>query len=67
MRDFFFTPLDGWDAYQKLRETVRESRLVTAFGMADGQKAHLAAALCRDTERPVLLVCANDEIGRAHV
>ncbi len=60
MRDFFFTPLDGWDAYQKLREAVRESRLVTAFGMADGQKAHLAAALCRDTERPVLLVCAND-------
>ncbi len=60
MRDFFFEPLKGYAPYQNLLGAAKARSLVTAFGMAEGQKAHLAAALSRDTGRPVLLVVPNE-------
>lgn len=60
MRDFFFTPLLGYAPYEELKKAVSGGLLTTAFGMSDGQKTHIAAALSRDLKRPVLLVTAND-------
>ena len=60
MRDFFFAPLEAHAPYRQLLAAAGGDALVTAFGMSDGQKAHLAAALSRDTGRPVLFVAANE-------
>ncbi|MDR0928952.1 MAG: DEAD/DEAH box helicase, partial [Oscillospiraceae bacterium] len=60
MRDFFFAPLKGWQPYEQLRKAVSAGKLATAFGMAEGQKAHLAAALARDTGRPLLLIAPSE-------
>lgn len=60
MRDFFFTPLQGYVPYEQLIRAAGGSMLSLAFGMADGQKAHLAAALSRDTGRPLLFVASNE-------
>ncbi|MCL1964347.1 MAG: transcription-repair coupling factor [Firmicutes bacterium] len=62
MRDFFFTPLKDYAPYRQLLAAAKAGTLVTAFGMSDGQKAHLAAALSRDTGRPVLFIAT----GEAH-
>lgn len=61
MRDFFFEPLKSYEPYKKLLSAANAGMLVTAFGMAEGQKTHLAAALARDTCRTVLLVTASEQ------
>lgn len=60
MRDFFFEPLRGYAPYEQLKGTAQASVLASAFGMSDGQKTHLAAALARDTGRPILFVAVNE-------
>ncbi len=60
MKDFLFAPLRGWAPYRQLEQAAEAGQLVTAYGMSDGQKAHLAAALARDTGRPLLYVTANE-------
>ncbi len=56
MRDFFFEPLRSYAPYQQLVSAAKRGTLITAFGMSESQKAHIAAALARDTGRPVLFV-----------
>ncbi len=56
MNDFFFQPLSEYEPYPKMKQGAAEHRLIAAFGMSEEQKTHLAAALCRDTGRPVLYV-----------
>ena len=60
MRDFLFAPLRGWEPFEALLANAREGKVVTAFGMAETQKTHLAAALARESGRPALFVVATE-------
>ncbi len=67
MRNFFVTPLLAYPPFEKLKQAAASEALVTAYGMADGQKTHLAAALAREINRPVLYVAANEgQAARAY-
>ena len=58
-----FDSLKGWEAYAQLRAAAEKAQVSAAHGMAEGQKPYLAAALHRDTRRPVVLVVPNDVIA----
>ncbi len=60
MRDFFFAPLEGYEPYETLARSAGSGALSLAFGMAEAQKTHLAAALWRTLRRPVLFVAPNE-------
>ncbi len=63
MRDCLFAPLHDWAAYREIRDAVARPGVCTAYGMADGHKATLAAALSRDTGRPLLIVAATEALA----
>lgn len=65
--EFLFEPLSGWEPYNRLLLDVRAHAVVAAYGMSEGQKAHIVSALHRDTGRPVLFVVPSDQVAaRAH-
>ncbi|MCL2812115.1 MAG: transcription-repair coupling factor [Clostridia bacterium] len=59
-QELLFAPLAQWPAYQELKAAVEKAQISAAYGMAEGHKAYLAAALHRDTRRPLVVVAAND-------
>ena len=61
--DMLFAPLHDWPPYQELLAAAKQTGVACAYGMGEGHKAHLAAALHRDTGRPVLLVTSNDVLA----
>lgn len=58
--DILFAPLAGWAPYEELKKAAALPQVTAAYGMAEGQKAHLAAALAKDTGRPLVMVMPND-------
>lgn len=58
--NILFAPLAGWAPYEELKQAAALPQVTAAYGMAEGQKAHLAAALVQDTGRPLVMVMPND-------
>ncbi|MDR3051954.1 MAG: transcription-repair coupling factor [Oscillospiraceae bacterium] len=63
MNDLLFAPLKGWQPYEDLKAAVSAGGIACAYGMAEGHRPHLAAALLWDTGRPVVLVMASETLA----
>ncbi len=59
-QELLFAPMAGWPPYEQLKTAAAKAQITAAHGMAEGHKAFLAAALHRDTRRPLVVVTAND-------
>ena len=58
-QDLIFSPLDGLDAFRQLLESTKLPGAVNVSGVDDCQRLHLAAALQRSSNRPLLFVTAS--------
>ena len=58
---FLFAPLKGWIPFEQLVHEVQAHRVVSVYGLSEGQKSHIACALSERTGRQVLLVNASDQ------
>ena len=56
-----FAPLKGWIPFEQLVHEVQAHRVVSVYGLSEGQKSHIACALSERTGRQVLLVNASDQ------
>ncbi len=60
MRQSFFSVLKGSPYFGQLLESVQKTQIVSVYGLSEGQRAYLAAALHAATGREILLVCTSD-------
>lgn len=60
MRDLFFEPLRAYAPFASMQQAIVEKKLVLAYGMTNGQKSHISAALAQALHRPLLFVVANE-------
>ncbi|MBQ4157439.1 MAG: transcription-repair coupling factor [Clostridia bacterium] len=61
--DYLYTPLNALKAYSDLRDCVKNAGAQYAYGLDESQRVHLLCALMRDTNRPMIVVCPNDNIA----
>ena len=52
--------LQGLPEYETIRKTLRSNRSVGVSGAAQINRSHLIAALYRDFEEPILVICQDE-------
>ena len=60
MQQALFSVLKGSASFQELLEGIKKEQVVSVYGLSEGQRAYLAAALHWATGRQVLLVLNNE-------
>ena len=65
--DFLFAPIRELSAYRELTEAVGRPGAAYAYGLDDSQRVHALASLKRDTNRPLIFVCPNDNAAQKAV
>ncbi len=60
MKQALFSVLKGSESFTKLLEGVKKERVVSVYGLSEGQRAYLASALHFATGRQVLLVMTSE-------
>ena len=60
MKQALFSVLKGSESFQKLIEGIKKERVVSVYGLSEGQRAYLAAAIHFVTGRQVLLVMTGE-------
>ncbi len=61
--DYLFRPLDELKTYKALKDAILSPRAQYAYGLDDSQRVHMLCALSRDLNRPVIVVCPNDNVA----
>ncbi len=61
--EFMFAPVRELGAYQSLLSSIGFGRSVCAYGLDDSQRVHMLAAISRDANRPLLVVCPTDQVA----
>ena len=56
-------PLDGLEAFARLREDVGAGKLCALYGADDSQRVHLLAGLMGAAKRPMLILAPNDSLA----
>lgn len=64
MQQALFSVLKGTDSFQKLLDSLKKNKVISVYGLTEGQRAYLASALFWATGRQVLLVM-NSELQAA--
>ncbi len=59
-QEILFAPMREWAAYRQLAEAASRPQVTAAYGMAEGHKAYLAAALHADCGKPVALILPSE-------
>ena len=62
--EFLLAALRAMPEYEALRTAVNEGQTACASGLAQVHRAHFLAALHRDTGRPVVAVCADEQAAQ---
>ena len=58
--DLLLEVLNGLPEYQSLVDCCRRNQTVAVTGAAQINRSHLIAALARQLDRPVVIVCQDD-------
>ncbi len=64
MTDILLTALEKLPEYKTIRDGFRRGTAVGVSGAAQINRSHLIAALCRDSQRPVVVICQDEMQAR---